>query len=124
VVGAVLLAISSCGDFDSQIVAVKFKNDLGREVRFSTCRDVGCHDRDRGSLVKPDATTESVVSSVEIVQSFRLTEASGQVLGCLPMSIHGKYEHIVVPFSKAEPCPGDRPLRIGDVAHGKPYTDP
>jgi hypothetical protein len=118
------LGAGGCTSPSDQFFTIRFRNDLGREVTFAACRDEACEDRYGASPVAAGGTVEDRTSSFGVRNNWRLEDASGRVLGCLPLEIDGKWRDIVIPFSKAEPCPGRAPLRIGDLPHGEPFKGP
>jgi hypothetical protein len=120
----VALSLAGCTAPLDQFFTVHFRNNLGREVTFSSCRDDKCQDRYGASRVAPGRTVEDLTSSFGVLNNWRVEDTSGRVIGCLPLKIDGKWRDLVVPFSKVEPCPGRKPLRVADLPHGGPLKDP
>jgi hypothetical protein len=123
---SLVLAVGAggCTSPTDQFFTVHFRNDLGRDVTFTACRDDDCADRYGASPVAAGRTVEGLTSSFGVRNNWRIEDASGRALGCLPLEIDGKWQDVVIPFSKAEPCPGHVPLRIDDLPHGEPLKGP
>jgi hypothetical protein len=113
---------SGCDSIDptEQAFAIRFWNDLGQPVALKLCSDDNCHNFDYGDTVKPNGSYPANISDRELLTRWLVADQKGHVLGCLPLSFNGKYDHVVVRMSQKVPCPGRQPLR---VSRGRKVSD-
>jgi hypothetical protein len=111
------LAIAGCGDSGSDLFAITFRNDTGRDVQLKLCDDDVCRRFDYSDRLRPGGTVTENISTDNVFTRWAVTDRSGRSLGCLPFSFAGAYRNATVRLTQMVPCPGQRPLPL---ASGSP----
>lgn len=117
VLAAMLAAAFAAGcdsiDPTSQSFGITFRNDTGHSVHLKACADNECHHFDYADGWKVGQSAQENISDRNLLTRWLVQDdATGRVLGCLPLRFDQKYEHVVVKISQAVPCPGSRPLTV------------
>jgi hypothetical protein len=118
VTAAVLLAavgLAGCDSIDptSQSFGITFHNDTGRNVHLKLCSDSRCHQFDYSDGWNAGQSAQENVSDRSLLTRWLVQDdATGRVIGCLPLEFDQKYESVVVRISQAVPCPGTYPVAV------------
>jgi hypothetical protein len=119
--GLVVATASGCASIDptEQFFAIEFANDFPASVVLRACSDNDCVDATETWHLKPGATADDNISDRAVLTRWQVQGASGNVIGCLPLSFAAKYATVVVRLRQAVPCPGRHSLSLSAIAHGK-----
>jgi hypothetical protein len=100
-------------DITTQGFPVTFVNDTPRNVRLEVCADEACRHSGHPDRIEAGSSTWENLSDAGILTRLVIKDdATGRVLGCLPLEFHRKVHYSVVRISQAVPCPGRRPVAV------------
>jgi len=107
--------LAACDSVDptAQSFGITFRNDTRRDVHLKLCDDDECEHFDYSDGWSAGQSAQENISDRDILTRWLVEDdATGRVLGCLPLRFDQKYADVLVNISQAVPCPGNRPLHV------------
>jgi len=101
--------LAGCDSIDptSQSFGITFRNDTGMNVHLKLCSDDACRHFDYSHSWKAGQSAQENISDRNLLTRWLVQDdASGKVIGCLPLRFAQKYDAVVVRISQAVVCPG------------------
>lgn len=102
-------SLAGCDSIDptSQSFGITFRNDSGANVHLELCSDDACRHFDYSHGWKIGQSAQENVSDRDLLTRWLVRDdASGRIIGCLPLRFDQKYARVVVRVSQAVRCPG------------------
>jgi hypothetical protein len=99
-------------DPGDRVFAITFVNDTDRAVHVKLCTDPSCdHFGYSHRWQAREAGQENVMTGPGLTR-WRVVDASGATLGCIPLEFEQKIRGVTVRLSEAVTCPGAKSVRF------------
>jgi hypothetical protein len=97
----------------TDVVGVRFNNDLRRPVLLKLCGNTECTDFNNSDHVPAGGSVGENISTDHLLTRWMVADTRGTKLGCLPLEFGTvTFSHADVSLSQMVPCPGKTPLSV------------